>query len=93
LIFQYFSKAWENAFEFSKLLRQRYEEQFDYEKLCGLLSKQAELCKNVLQGERYFSNYYLVGFYGKGFSKLLQVLSSSWHNFKFTFIDLISSSV
>ncbi len=68
-----FLKAWENAFEFSKFLRQRYEDQYDYEKMCGILGKEAELCKNILYGERYFSNYYLVGFYGKEFSKLLQV--------------------
>jgi dedicator of cytokinesis protein 1 len=73
-IIRYFTvgQAWENAFEFSKFLRERYEEQYDYEKLCDILQKQAELCKSILHKERFFSNYYLVGFFGKQFPKLLQ---------------------
>ncbi len=73
-IIKYFTngQAWENAFEFSKFLRERYEVQYDYDKLCEILQRQAELCKNILHKERFYSNYYLVGFYGKQFPKLLQ---------------------
>lgn len=65
-------QAWEKALEFSKILRERYDTQFELEKLYGFLRKQADLCENIIKQKRYECNYFLVGFFGKGFPELLQ---------------------
>lgn len=65
-------QAWEKALEFSKILRERYDTQFEMEKLYVLLRKQADLCEKVVKQKRYECNYFLVGFFGKDFPALLQ---------------------
>ena len=65
-------EAWEKALDFSKILRERYDTQFEMEKLCTFLRKQADLCEKIVKQTRYDCNYFLVGFFGKGFPKLLQ---------------------
>lgn len=74
-IINYFTKghAWEKALDFSKILRERYEARFELEKLSNFLRKQADLCENIIKVDRYECNYFLVGFFGKGFPHLLQV--------------------
>ena len=64
--------AWEKAFELTKILRGIYESQYEFEKLYPFLKKQASLCENIIKKSRLECNYFLVGFYGKGFPKLLQ---------------------
>ena len=65
-------QAWERALEFSKILRERYDTQFEMEKHSKLLRKQAELYENIMKQKRYECNYFLVGFFGKDFPALLQ---------------------
>jgi hypothetical protein len=74
-IINYFTKgnAWEKALEFSKILRERYDMRYELEKLSDFLRKQADLCESIIKIDRYECNYFLVGFFGKGFPRLLQV--------------------
>lgn len=65
-------QAWEKALELSKILRGIYETEYELEKLYTFLRKQADLYENIIKVERYECKYYLVGFYGRGFPRLLQ---------------------
>lgn len=78
-IIDYFTQgqAWEKALEFSKILRERYDMRFELEKLSVFLRKQAVLCENIIAIDRYECNFFLVGFFGKGFPRLLQVCSNN----------------
>jgi hypothetical protein len=49
------------------------KKRFELEKLSNFLRKQADLCENIIKVDRYECNFFLVGFFGKGFPRLLQV--------------------
>ena len=82
-IIDYFTRgqAWEKALEFSKILRERYDMRFELEKLSNFLRKQADLCESIIKMDRYECNFFLVGFFGKGFPRLLQVLRFYYYFF------------
>lgn len=65
-------QAWEKALELSKILRGIYDSQYELEKLFIFLRKQADLCENIIKIDRYECKYFLVGFYGRKFPRLLQ---------------------
>ncbi|KAK9764626.1 Deoxycytidine kinase 1 [Basidiobolus ranarum] len=61
-------QAWEHGVETCKELAYQYEHTlFNYDKLSAILRTQAQLYENILHKERYYSEYFRVGFYGKGF--------------------------
>lgn len=69
-IIDYFeeSKAWESAMEISKELVKYYEfVAYDYEKLAEIYNLQGRLCTSIIRQERYYSEYFRVGYYGMGF--------------------------
>ncbi|RHZ66608.1 hypothetical protein Glove_306g74 [Diversispora epigaea] len=74
-ILDYFvkGKAWECGIEICKELARHFEyTTYDYQRLSTILKQQAALHENVIKKERYFSEYFRVGFYGRGFPASLQ---------------------
>jgi dedicator of cytokinesis protein 1 len=67
-------KMWERGTMLIKELREDYQYQtFEYDKLTQLLDLHAELVKKILAEQRFFAEYYRVGYYGKGFDSNLSV--------------------
>eukprot|EP01137_Pigoraptor_chileana_P029725 Opistho-2@15256 len=69
-IINYFDKgkAWENAITLCKELAEQYEsELFDYAKMSQILQREARFFENIVSVPRYYSEYFRVGYYGKGF--------------------------
>ncbi|KAG9302767.1 hypothetical protein G9A89_009544 [Geosiphon pyriformis] len=74
-ILDYFVKgrAWECGIEICKELARHLEYTiYDYPRLSEILKQQAVLFENIIKKERYFSEYFRVGFYGRGFPASLQ---------------------
>ncbi|CAH1759237.1 2984_t:CDS:2 [Entrophospora sp. SA101] len=66
-------KAWEYGIEICKELAKQFEcTTFEYQRLSNILKQQAVLHENIIMKERYFSEYFRVGFYGRGFPASLQ---------------------
>ncbi|CAJ0846900.1 17256_t:CDS:2, partial [Entrophospora sp. SA101] len=66
-------KAWECGIEICKELAKQFEyTTFEYQRLSNILKQQAVLHENIIKKERYFSEYFRVGFYGRGFPASLQ---------------------
>ncbi|KAG1406694.1 hypothetical protein G6F60_002733 [Rhizopus arrhizus] len=60
--------AWELCVELCKELAYEYENNvYDYPKLSEILQRQAILFQNVVKKDRCFTEYFRVGFYGRGF--------------------------
>ncbi|KAI9593307.1 hypothetical protein BDF19DRAFT_415419 [Syncephalis fuscata] len=69
-VLEYFTagQAWELAIELCRELAYHYEHTvFDYPRLSDMLRQQAALHEDIVNKERYFSEYFRVGFYGKTF--------------------------
>jgi hypothetical protein len=61
-------KDWERAIELCRSLAARYEtEVYDYQKLGKMLQRQAELFQKIADQDRFFAEYFRVGFFGQGF--------------------------
>ncbi|CAG8552369.1 31262_t:CDS:2 [Gigaspora margarita] len=74
-ILDYFVKgrAWECGIELCKELAHQFEfTTYDFQRLSNILKQQAVLHENIIKKERYFSEYFRVGFYGRGFPASLQ---------------------
>ncbi|CAG8521101.1 2273_t:CDS:2 [Ambispora leptoticha] len=74
-ILGYFVKgrAWECGIELCKELAHHLEfTTYDYPRLSDIIKQQAVLYENIIKKERYFSEYFRVGFYGRGFPASLQ---------------------
>eukprot|EP01132_Coremiostelium_polycephalum_P004848 gene4848-6043_t len=72
---EYFDKgkAWEKAISLMKQLIIQYEEVlFDYQKLADILQQESTFYRKVIGVERFFSEYFRVGYYGKGFDNSIQ---------------------
>ncbi|KYQ89326.1 SH3 domain-containing protein [Tieghemostelium lacteum] len=72
---EYFDKgkAWEKAIGLMKQLIVQYEEVlFDYQKLADILQQESTFYRKVIGVERFFSEYFRVGYYGKGFDPSIQ---------------------
>ncbi|EGC38812.1 hypothetical protein DICPUDRAFT_27977 [Dictyostelium purpureum] len=72
---EYFDKgkAWEKAISLMKQLIIQYEEvQFDYQKLADILQQESTFYRKIIGVERFFSEYFRVGYYGKGFDPSIQ---------------------
>jgi len=66
-------KLWEEAIKLIKELRTEYEfRMYDYQKLADLLEMQATLVRKISSIERFYPDYFLVGYYGKGFEPRYQ---------------------
>ncbi|KAI9254841.1 hypothetical protein BY458DRAFT_442545 [Sporodiniella umbellata] len=60
--------AWELCVELCKELAYQYENNvYDYAKMSSILKREAELFENMAKKERCFTEYFRVGFYGRGF--------------------------
>ncbi|KAI8980817.1 hypothetical protein BDB01DRAFT_851559 [Pilobolus umbonatus] len=60
--------AWELCIELCKELAFQFENTlYDYNKLSDILQRQALLAENIIKKERCFTEYFRVGFYGRGF--------------------------
>ncbi|KAI9478709.1 MAG: hypothetical protein EXX96DRAFT_571922 [Benjaminiella poitrasii] len=60
--------AWELCLELCKELAYEYEKTvYDYDKLSDILQRQATFADNIVKKERCFTEYFRVGFYGRGF--------------------------
>lgn len=60
--------AWELCVEICKELAYEYETTlYDYTKLGEILHRQASFVENIVKKERCFTEYFRVGFYGRGF--------------------------
>jgi hypothetical protein len=70
LAVDYFDKGknWEDAIAQVKKLAHYYQTKlYDYKELGNLLRKEAQLYENIIGTERFYPEYFRVGFYGKGF--------------------------
>ena len=60
--------AWEICIKLCKELAYEYESTlFDYIKLSDILQRQAAFAEHIVKKERCFTEYFRVGFYGRGF--------------------------
>lgn len=60
--------AWEICIQLCKELAYEYETTlYDYTKLSDILNRQATFVENIVKKERCFTEYFRVGFYGRGF--------------------------
>jgi hypothetical protein len=60
--------AWELCVDICKELAYQYETTlYDYTKLGEILQRQATFAENIVKKERCFTEYFRVGFYGRGF--------------------------
>ncbi|KAL7336216.1 Deoxycytidine kinase 1 [Mucor circinelloides] len=60
--------AWEICVQLCKELAYEYENTlYDYIKLSDILQRQATFAENIVKKERCFTEYFRVGFYGRGF--------------------------
>jgi hypothetical protein len=63
-------KDWERAISLCRELASRYEnEVYDYVKLGAMLKQQAELFIKIQDQDRFFAEYFRVGFFGMGFDE------------------------
>lgn len=61
-------KAWEICVDLCKELAQQYETTtFDYIRLSEILTRQSGYIESIAKKERYFPEYFRVGYYGRGF--------------------------
>ncbi|KAJ3267422.1 hypothetical protein HK104_005917, partial [Borealophlyctis nickersoniae] len=66
-------QAWERAAEMLSELGCEYQRgAWDFWKLSEMLARQSGVYAKIVGVERYYPNYYRVGFYGKGFSTALR---------------------
>jgi hypothetical protein len=65
-------ESWERAIQVCRELSDFFQfERYDFSQLSAVLSRQALLTEKITSYERYFSNYYLVSFFGSGFNNNL----------------------
>lgn len=72
---EYFDKAkmWEICVQLTNELRVIYERQiYDFDALTQLMTDLSTFYSNIAGSERFFCEYFRVGYYGKGFSVLLR---------------------
>jgi len=66
-------KMWEKAIELAKELLHEYDDfLYDYNKVSDLMEQTSTFYRNIVTDQRYFSEYFLVGYYGKGFNRNLR---------------------
>lgn len=65
------AELWERAIQACEQLRVHYEVNlFDYDKLAGILERQAALFRKIISQTRYFPSYFRVVFYSNRFAPL-----------------------
>eukprot|EP01133_Synstelium_polycarpum_P010994 gene10994-12806_t len=66
-------KAWERAITLMKQLTIQYEEvTFEYTRLADILQQESTFYRKVIGVERFFAEYFRVGYYGRGFDASIQ---------------------
>lgn len=74
-IIEYLDKAreWERAIALITSLKRVYEDvTYEYGKLSDILSREARLFRNIVTVDRFFCEYFRVGYYGRGFDTQIQ---------------------
>lgn len=66
------AQLWESALPLLRQLRDRAEQRFDYPGAAALLRRQADMCDKIAQQERFFSAYFRVTYFGRGFPQQYQ---------------------
>jgi len=67
------SKAWEKAIQLCKELAYQYETiSLNYINISEMLKREAKLYEYIATEDRYFSNYFRVGFYGANWHSMLR---------------------
>lgn len=75
LAISYFDKGkyWEGAIDLLKQLRQLCLEQtYDYQEYIALLEQEASFCDKIASTQRFYPEYFRVGYFGRGFPPNLQ---------------------
>jgi hypothetical protein len=72
-------KYWEKGIELLKELRERFTEIKDWNRLSEISLLEASLWKELATKDRFFENYFLVEFAGKGYPPSLVVLYCNTH--------------
>src|SRR3989338_6487259 len=62
------SKEWERALVEMRTLEQFYESTYRYRDLAELLRLRATMVQNIAETERFYPEYFSVGYYGRGFA-------------------------
>eukprot|EP01087_Luapelamoeba_hula_P009741 TRINITY_DN2543_c0_g2_i1.p1 TRINITY_DN2543_c0_g2~~TRINITY_DN2543_c0_g2_i1.p1 ORF type:complete len:2286 (-),score=503.70 TRINITY_DN2543_c0_g2_i1:137-6166(-) len=66
-------KYWEKAIDLYDELRAQYQRVlYDFNKLADILAQQSRMFSSIAKEQRFFAEYYHVGFWGKGFPVGLQ---------------------
>ena len=67
------AKQWERAIPLMRELEQRYETAlYQYDKLAAMLQKEGTFFSLIAGTQRFFANYFRVGFYGRGFNDAMR---------------------
>ena len=62
-------RYWERAIDLIHQLKEQYESSiYDYRKLSVILRREADMRESIIDRDRFFSTYFRVAFYGRGFS-------------------------
>ncbi len=71
-----YAAAGERAISLAEELRGYYQHtSYEFDKISQLLKLEAECYANIVQRDRFFSNYFRVVYYGPGFSYEIRVRS------------------
>jgi hypothetical protein len=67
------AKQWERAVPLMRELEQRYETTtYQYDKLAAMLQKESTFFSLIAGTQRFFANFFRVGFYGRGFNEAMR---------------------
>ncbi|EFA84626.1 DOCK family protein [Heterostelium album PN500] len=74
LAVQYLDKgqAWEICVKLIQDLKEQYEEEYNFRALSEVLSQEADFYERILSTERFYSEYFRVGYYGRKFPQTIQ---------------------
>eukprot|EP01156_Anaeramoeba_ignava_P024011 Anaeramoba_ignava/c21883_g2_i1.p1 GENE.c21883_g2_i1~~c21883_g2_i1.p1 ORF type:complete len:1811 (+),score=630.08 c21883_g2_i1:51-5435(+) len=62
-------KSWENTISLIDSLQEQYQKNYEYEKLSDLMKRKGEMYSKIVSTERFFANYFRIGYYGNGFNQ------------------------
>eukprot|EP00834_Sanchytrium_tribonematis_P001136 NODE_25_length_41203_cov_0.917113.p1 type:complete len:1789 gc:universal NODE_25_length_41203_cov_0.917113:21120-26486(+) len=95
-ILEYFDegKAWEKGISICKDMSAQYQNlSFDYKKLSGMLKREADLYLSILNKERYHSEYFRVGFFGKAWPVNIRNKLFIYRGFEFEKISVFCERI
>eukprot|EP00835_Amoeboradix_gromovi_P003419 NODE_225_length_13912_cov_0.499674.p1 type:complete len:1792 gc:universal NODE_225_length_13912_cov_0.499674:5111-10486(+) len=95
-ILEYFDegKAWEKGILLAKELCTQYEQRsYDYKKLANMLKRLGVLYESIINKERYHSEYFRVGFYGKAWPMGIRNKLFIYRGFEFEKISVFCERI